>query len=105
MKELDKIFLEGEVAPPPKPRKQRRYPRRTWLPKEGYAWNPVFQHMERNELCLCNSGQKWKKCCMKTQPRVVSQNVADHMILKIEAMKARNVGPERSIDAPRSKGE
>lgn len=88
--DLSKIYLEGEVpaaAPLPKPRKKATGKNRRWLPREGYAWNPLFAHMERNEPCLCGSGRKWKKCCMASQPRVVTQNVADHMVLRIEKMK------------------
>jgi hypothetical protein len=95
--DLSKIFLEGEVpaaAPLTKPRKMPQGKNKRWLPKPGYAWNPLFQHMERNEPCLCGSGSKWKRCCMQSQPRVVTQNVADHMVLKIEAMKARRDNPE-----------
>lgn len=93
-KELSKILLEGEVSEQkPSPQaKKRNMPvgkNRRFVPKDGYAWNPIFQHMERNEPCLCGSVHKWKKCCMTKQPRVVSQNVADHMYVKIEQMKAK----------------
>lgn len=90
--DLSKIFLEGEVpasAPLPKPRKIPQGKNRRWLPKDGYAWNPLLAMMGRNDLCLCGSRRKWKKCCMASQPRVVTQNVADHMTLRVESMKAK----------------
>jgi hypothetical protein len=96
--ELSKIFLEGETpaqekSPQANKRKIPQGKNKRWLPKTGYAWNPLFAHMERNEPCLCGSGAKWKKCCMRSQPRVVTQNAADHMVLRIEAMKARRDTP------------
>lgn len=82
---LSEIFIEGE-APFVKPVK-RKYRNTVFKAKDGYAFNPIFQHMERNEPCLCDSGRKWKVCCMRNQPRVVSQNVADHMEMRIAKMK------------------
>lgn len=90
--ELSKIFLEGEVpaaAPVAKPSKMPQGKNKRWATRDGHAWNPLLAMMERNEPCLCGSGAKWKKCCMRSQPRVVTQNVADHMKLRVESMKAK----------------
>lgn len=98
-KTLSEIFIEGEspLSQAPlniiKPKK-RSYRNTVFKAKDGYAFNPIFRHMERNEPCLCGSGRKWKACCMRTQPRVVSQNVEDHMALRIAKMKS-----DRSADA------
>lgn len=91
-KSLSEIFIEGEVPKvEPKPR-ERKLPvgkNKRFLPKEGYAWNPLFRMMERNEPCLCGSGNKWKRCCMPKQPRVVKQHVADSMPERVAQMRAR----------------
>jgi len=94
MNDLSKIFIEGEAAPSKEQEKPRRLPNgknKRFLPKEGYAWNPLFQMMERNEPCLCGSGDKWKKCCMPKQPRVVKKSVADSMPERVAQMRSRRL--------------
>lgn len=94
-KSLSEIFIEDEVPkvePKPKEQKSPAGKNKRFLPKEGYAWNPLFSMMERNEPCLCGSGNKWKRCCMPKQPRVVKKHVADGMFEKVMQMKCKNAG-------------
>ncbi|WP_160014961.1 SEC-C domain-containing protein [Pseudomonas sp. 8BK] len=39
--------------------------------------NPNYQHKDRNEICFCGSGIKFKKCCINT--RIVSKDHVDVM--------------------------
>lgn len=99
-KDLSKIFIEGEIPsnePKPKERKPPVGKNKRFLPKEGYAWNPLFSMMERNEPCLCGSGAKWKKCCMTKQPRVVKKHAADSMPERVAQMRARRAEEAKII--------
>lgn len=97
--ELSKIFLEGESPVFVQDKKVKIKPKKSvYKPVDGYAWNPIFQHMKRNDLCLCGSGAKWKKCCMTKQPRVVKKHVADSMPERIARMRARRAEEELLLE-------
>ena len=66
-KSLSQIFIEGEAPLSQAPLNiikpvKRKYLNTVFKPRDGYAFNPIFQKMERNEPCLCGSGKKWKHC-------------------------------------------
>ena len=43
-------------------------------PQQGFAWNPYVKY-PRNELCYCQSGKKYKKCCLLTEPMIIPKHV------------------------------
>jgi hypothetical protein len=99
-KSLSEIFIDGEVTksePKLKERKPSVGKNKRFLPKEGYAWNPLFSMIERNDPCLCGSGTKWKKCCMMKHPRVVKKHIADSMPERVAQMRARRKEEDQII--------
>lgn len=49
-----------------------------YFPSKGCAWNPV-QKYPRNEKCPCNSGKKFKKCCMEKIAPCIKTEIANQM--------------------------
>lgn len=47
-----------------------------WKLKEGYAYNPSLK-LPRNSKCRCDSGFKFKDCCLNRIPRYVTEAQAD----------------------------
>lgn len=45
---------------------------------DGFEYNPL-NSFDRNAICFCNSGLKFKKCCLKTMPRGLPTEVVNHM--------------------------
>lgn len=39
--------------------------------RQGYAWNPLLT-FPRNKYCPCQSGKKFKACCLSTLPAAVT---------------------------------
>lgn len=42
-------------------------------PHKGYVSNPLRSY-QRNAPCLCGSGDKWKHCCLSTQPLFIHES-------------------------------
>lgn len=40
------------------------------VPLPGFAWNPLFK-LPRNRPCPCQSGRKFKACCLPRLPKAV----------------------------------
>jgi len=47
-------------------------------PKEGFVYNPIFKY-PRNLKCFCGTDKKFKKCCLRLMPKVVSKEKAEEM--------------------------
>lgn len=45
---------------------------------KGFDYNPLLA-FNRNSLCFCNSGLKFKKCCLRTMPRGLPTEIVKHM--------------------------
>lgn len=43
---------------------------RAYAPKPGFGWNPL-RKLDRNGPCVCDSGKKYKKCCLPKMPDVL----------------------------------
>jgi hypothetical protein len=56
-------------------------------PKAGYAPNPLISYMKRNDVCICGSGKKWKKCCINLTARVVTIEEAAEIEKEIKEIK------------------
>lgn len=68
-------------------------------PKPGYAYNPLVK-IPRNNPCPCQSGKKFKRCCLEMVPKIVSAEDAQ----KFSALMKYGVGnirfrPEEPIDS------
>lgn len=59
--------------PPPPLGKSHRV---CWMLKPGYAHNPCLK-IPRNSKCKCDSGYKFKDCCLPRLPRYVTEAQAD----------------------------
>lgn len=53
---------------------------------KGAAWNPYLKY-PRNKQCYCNSGKKYKKCCISTEPLAVPKEIAEAAKSLIERIK------------------
>jgi len=47
--------------------------------KNGAIWNPV-RKWPRNALCPCESGVKFKKCCLEKIPLAINKKELDNAI-------------------------
>lgn len=43
-----------------------------YAPMKGYEWNKM-RSLPRNGPCICDSGKKFKKCCLDKLPPVVPE--------------------------------
>ena len=43
-----------------------------YIPKDDLVWNPM-RNLPRNSQCLCNSGRKFKVCCLNNLPNAVTK--------------------------------
>lgn len=50
----------------------------------GWAWNPLLT-LPRNQPCPCRSGLKFKTCCLRKLPKVVT--IQDAEIFKAQMLK------------------
>jgi len=44
-------------------------------PPPGFQWNPLLKYPPNNP-CPCKNGKKYKKCCLRIMPRVVTDALA-----------------------------
>jgi hypothetical protein len=49
-----------------------------YQPKQGYTWNPL-SNIGRNDLCPCQSGRKFKKCCSNKIANCIPDPIAEEM--------------------------
>ena len=49
-----------------------------YKPKTGYTYNPMCK-IPRNDPCPCQSGKKYKKCCMNAISRYIPLSYAKRM--------------------------
>lgn len=45
--------------------------------KPGYQYSPLMA-IPRNAKCVCQSGKKWKKCCMEKLKVCHDRDLKDH---------------------------
>jgi hypothetical protein len=58
--------------------------RMSCAPKPGWTQNPLLT-LPRNGPCPCESGRKFKKCCLPDQPRYIREDeLQDHLDFKKE---------------------
>ncbi len=58
------------------------------VPLPGYVFNPMRKY-PRNEPCYCNSGLKYKKCCLNTDPLAIPLAAAEIARPLIAKMRGR----------------
>jgi uncharacterized protein YchJ len=49
---------------------------RAYVVKDGFVANPLMK-IPRNSKCPCQSGKKFKVCCMSRVPRFVTAEIAE----------------------------
>ncbi len=62
-------------------------------PSPGKARNPMFR-LSRNTLCICGSGKKFKKCCLKDSPRYIPALAAAKLKKALDEAFARRANGE-----------
>ena len=69
--------LEKNSLPAPEEKSESTpQPVRTFLaPLPGFTWNPLMK-LPGNRTCPCQSGKKFKRCCLPMLPRAVPEKVA-----------------------------
>lgn len=58
-------------------------------PVSGFGYNPLLSY-GRNNVCLCGSNKKFKKCCLSVIPRSIPDRL-------IKEMKGKSFGVQASI--------
>lgn len=53
-----------------------------------FSWNPA-QKIPRNTPCPCNSGKKFKRCCLRTMTQIVNKEDAEKAKPIIKALRNR----------------
>lgn len=62
---------------------------RALIPNVGYVWNPLLK-FPRNEPCFCNSGKKFKRCCLNKMAKTVSARDSVEILKSMRAhLKAK----------------
>jgi hypothetical protein len=54
--------------------------------KISLSWNPI-QDLPRNKPCFCDSGKKFKKCCLPLQPKLMPTELALDTLAAIKELK------------------
>jgi uncharacterized protein YecA (UPF0149 family) len=75
------------------------------MPAKGFAFNPL-RKLDRNMLCPCQSGKKFKKCHLDLLPEVVPQKQAEiykqtmkaHKHLRFVTGDQQAAVPETAVD-------
>lgn len=62
-----------------------------YIPKPGRAWNPLV-NFPRNAPCFCESGKKFKKCCIHTTTRTLSAEEAKKMAKLVKQVQEAHKG-------------
>jgi uncharacterized protein YecA (UPF0149 family) len=52
------------------------------------AWNPI-QDLPRNKPCFCDSGKKFKKCCLPNQPKLMEIELARLTLATIQEIQKK----------------
>jgi hypothetical protein len=68
MKILETIKEAFNPNPDPVENKTPDVAPKAWIPLKGREWHPL-QSYPRNNKCFCQSGKKFKQCCLKRVPR------------------------------------
>lgn len=72
----------------------QRFTRKPIVPGKGYKpiekhkFNPFLKY-PRNESCYCGSGQKYKKCCMSTEPDAVPEEIASKATKLVKKIRSK----------------
>jgi hypothetical protein len=53
--------------------------------KPGFHWNPL-KKLPRNGPCICQSGKKYKKCCLPLAKEVVDAGEFMYLSNKVKEM-------------------
>lgn len=53
-----------------------------YVPKKGFIDNPLLKNIKRNNPCPCNSGKKFKKCCLNLIQQYIPEYLKNEMINK-----------------------
>lgn len=63
-----------------------QYPYELWNVEKTRRANPEYKNIERNSICPCGSGKKFKKCCMGTTNEMI-----DHFIFDLPQNNGTNI--------------
>lgn len=55
-------------------------------PIQGFDFNPFLKY-PRNKQCYCNSGKKFKKCCLDSEAGAIPKDIAEKARDLIKALK------------------
>lgn len=51
---------------------------KVYFPAKGFDRNPLCSR-KRNDVCICGSGKKFKKCCMDKIHKIIPENLCKEM--------------------------
>ena len=66
--------------------------RKCYGPAHGFEKNPMYWDYGRNELCPCDSGKKFKRCCRPGVPRYIPADVVNDYKESMDAMRRQAYG-------------
>lgn len=64
-------------------------------PKKGFDWNPLMK-LERNSPCICDSGKKYKKCCLPHMPAILPIETINKLFVEKTACPSQATGATKN---------